>query len=159
MPYVEGESLRDLLRREKQLPLEDALGIAREVADALGYAHARGIVHRDIKPENILLVEERLRASILLAGGFIRARTRPEVDRLNYVTRVGTPTLMLNGRYDSLFNIAERVKPMFDLLGTPAEQKRFILYDTDHIPPRSEFIKEILAWLDEYLGPVGYPLR
>ena len=55
MPYVEGESLRSRLEREPQLPLEDALSIAREVADALGYAHSRGIVHRDIKPENILL--------------------------------------------------------------------------------------------------------
>ena len=54
MPYVEGESLRDRLTRGKQLPLEDALQIAREVADALGYAHALGLVHRDIKPENIL---------------------------------------------------------------------------------------------------------
>ena len=55
MPFVEGELLRDRLRREKQLPVEDALRIAREVADALSYAHGRGIVHRDIKPENILL--------------------------------------------------------------------------------------------------------
>ena len=57
MPYVEGESLRDRLTREKQLPLEDALKIAREVADALSCAHSRGLVHRDIKPENILLEE------------------------------------------------------------------------------------------------------
>jgi len=55
MPYVEGESLRDRLERDRQLPLDDALQIAREVADALSYAHARGVVHRDIKPENILL--------------------------------------------------------------------------------------------------------
>ncbi|HEV7704800.1 MAG TPA: protein kinase [Gemmatimonadaceae bacterium] len=55
MPYVEGESLRDQLAREKQLPLEDALRIGREVADALQYAHAHGVIHRDIKPENILL--------------------------------------------------------------------------------------------------------
>ncbi len=55
MPYVEGESLRDRLDREKQLPVEDALRIAREVADALDYAHQHGVVHRDIKPENILL--------------------------------------------------------------------------------------------------------
>src|SRR5690348_8817024 len=55
MPYVEGESLRDRLTREKQLPQEDALRIATEVAGALAYAHSRGVVHRDIKPENIML--------------------------------------------------------------------------------------------------------
>jgi TolB-like protein/tRNA A-37 threonylcarbamoyl transferase component Bud32/Flp pilus assembly protein TadD len=55
MPRVQGESLRDRLNREKQLPVDDALRIAREVADALSYAHAHGVVHRDIKPENILL--------------------------------------------------------------------------------------------------------
>ncbi|MDP3772762.1 MAG: serine/threonine-protein kinase, partial [Gemmatimonadales bacterium] len=55
MPFVEGESLRDRLEREKQLPIEDALQISREVADALSYAHSHDIVHRDIKPENILL--------------------------------------------------------------------------------------------------------
>ncbi len=55
MPYVEGESLRDRLTREKQLALEDTLRVATEVAGALAYAHSRGVVHRDIKPENILL--------------------------------------------------------------------------------------------------------
>ena len=55
MPYVEGESLRDRLRRETQLPVADAVRITREVADALEYAHRRGVIHRDIKPENILL--------------------------------------------------------------------------------------------------------
>jgi eukaryotic-like serine/threonine-protein kinase len=55
MPYVEGETLRDRIAREKQLPVDDALRIAREVADALGYAHAHGLVHRDVKPGNILL--------------------------------------------------------------------------------------------------------
>ena len=55
MPYVAGESLSDRLQRERQLPLMDALRIAYEVADALGYAHAHGVVHRDIKPGNIML--------------------------------------------------------------------------------------------------------
>ena len=55
MPYVEGESLRERLTREKQLPLDEALTLAREIADALSFAHARGVIHRDIKPENILL--------------------------------------------------------------------------------------------------------
>ena len=55
MPYVEGESLRDRLTRETQLPVDEALQVAREVADALAYAHSQGVIHRDIKPENILL--------------------------------------------------------------------------------------------------------
>ena len=70
MPYVEGESLRDRLRRETQLPVDEALRIAREVADALAYAHEQGVVHRDIKPENILL--ERRPG----AGGRLRHRAR-----------------------------------------------------------------------------------
>ena len=59
MPFVQGESLRGRLNREKQLPVEDAIRIAREVADALDYAHRQGVVHRDIKPENILLHDGR----------------------------------------------------------------------------------------------------
>jgi eukaryotic-like serine/threonine-protein kinase len=69
MPYVEGESLRTRLEREKQLPLDDALRIAREVADALSYAHQQGVIHRDIKPENILLARAR-------HGGRFRRRSR-----------------------------------------------------------------------------------
>ena len=57
MPLVEGESLRDRLRREKQLPIADAIRLTCEVASALDYAHRRGFIHRDIKPENILLQE------------------------------------------------------------------------------------------------------
>ena len=55
MPYVAGESLRDRLNREKQLPVADAIRITTEVAAALDYAHRHGVIHRDIKPENILL--------------------------------------------------------------------------------------------------------
>ena len=59
MPYVEGETLRARLGREKQLPVDEAVRIAREVADALDYAHRHGVIHRDIKPENILLHDGR----------------------------------------------------------------------------------------------------
>src|SRR6185437_6099681 len=58
MPFVDGASLRDRLTREKQLPVADALRIAREAAQALQYAHQHGVIHRDIKPENLLLTED-----------------------------------------------------------------------------------------------------
>jgi dienelactone hydrolase len=98
-------------------------------------------------------VEERLVVSVLLGGG-LRGRARPEADQMTYVTRVRTPTLMLNGRYDTLFPYETSIEPMFDLLGTPDEHKELKLYETDHIVPTNDFIRETLAWLDRYLGPV-----
>lgn len=83
MPYVEGGSLRDRLRQEVQLEVDEAVRIAREVAGALDHAHARGIVHRDIKPENVLLNGERVLvadfgiAKALLAGDAPGSSPRP----------------------------------------------------------------------------------
>ena len=96
-------------------------------------------------------IEDRLALNLLIGGG-VNARGRPEVNAINYVSRVTIPTLMLNGIYDTY--IDQSIRPMVDLLGTPTEHKKFILYETDHIPPRAEFIKETLAWLDKYFGPV-----
>ncbi|MCR4410631.1 MAG: protein kinase [Candidatus Saccharicenans sp.] len=98
-------------------------------------------------------VEERLKVSVLLGGG-LWGNYRPEAHPATYVSRVKIPTLMLNGIYDSVYPPETSAKPMFRLLGTPAEHKRQILYETDHIPPYNEYVKETLAWLDKYLGPV-----
>jgi serine/threonine-protein kinase len=92
MPYVEGDSLRQRLNREKQLSLQDALGIASDVADALAYAHARGVIHRDIKPENILLHGGRAMVSDF---GIARAIGEAGGNRLTETgLAVGTPTYM-----------------------------------------------------------------
>ncbi len=99
-------------------------------------------------------VEERFKTTIILGGG-LTGRGRPEANQINYITRVKTPTLMLHGKYDTLFPYETSIKPMFDLLGTPDEHKELKLYETDHIPPRNEFIRETLAWLDRYLGLVN----
>jgi formylglycine-generating enzyme required for sulfatase activity len=98
-------------------------------------------------------VEERFRTSVLVAGGLMGVG-RPEASDLTYVTRVGLPTLILNGKYDVFFPPETSSQPLLDLLATPLEDKRLMLYETDHIPPRTEYIKETLAWLDQYLGPV-----
>jgi serine/threonine-protein kinase len=92
MPYVEGESLRDRLLREKELPLEDALRITREVGDALSYAHDHGVIHRDIKPENIMLTGDH---AVLADFGIARAIDTAGGERVTKSGHfVGTPMYM-----------------------------------------------------------------
>jgi len=100
-------------------------------------------------------IEDRLKVNILIVGGF-NGLLLPEVHAINYVSRVKIPTLMLNGRYDYRYNLDINVKPFFNLLGTPPEHKELKIYETDHYVPRSEMIKEVLAWCDKYLGPVKF---
>jgi len=92
MPYVEGESLRSRLRRERQLPLEDALRISTETARALDYAHRQGVMHRDIKPENILLTKD---GDTLVADfGIARALAGADERLTETGMSVGTPAYM-----------------------------------------------------------------
>jgi eukaryotic-like serine/threonine-protein kinase len=92
MPYVEGESLRDRLRREVQLPLEEAVRLTREIADALDYAHSRGIIHRDIKPENILLAGGHARVADFGVAKAVEASGGDQLTETGLA--VGTPTYM-----------------------------------------------------------------
>jgi serine/threonine protein kinase len=124
VPCMEGESLRQRLDRERQLPLEDALRITREVAGALDHAHRRGVIHRDIKPENILLEEGH---AIVADFGVARAVTRAvDESRTTAGMAVGTPAYMspeqasgdteLDGRSDQ-YSLACVLYEM--LAGTP----------------------------------------
>jgi serine/threonine protein kinase/Flp pilus assembly protein TadD len=92
MPFVEGESLRHRLNRERQLPLEDALQIARNVGAALDYAHRQGVVHRDIKPENVMLHEGE---ALVTDFGIAKAVTAAANENLTQTgSAVGTPAYM-----------------------------------------------------------------
>ena len=92
MPFVEGETLRARLDREKQLPVEAALQITQEVADALAYAHGRGVIHRDIKPENILLDGGH---AVVADFGIARAVTAAGAESLTQTgMAIGTPSYM-----------------------------------------------------------------
>ncbi len=99
-------------------------------------------------------VEKRIRANVLYVAGLSFQRSFPEVDAVHYVTRVTQPTLMLNGELDFFFPAETSQRPMFELLGTPPEHKRRITYPRGHTVPKIDLIKETLAWLERYLGPV-----
>src|SRR6266700_2412023 len=92
MPYVEGESLRDRLNRERQLPIEEAVAIASAVANALSYAHSHDVVHRDVKPENILLSNGEAVVADFGIAGAIEAAGGGKLTRTGLV--LGTPAYM-----------------------------------------------------------------
>ena len=92
MPFIEGESLRSRLRRERQMSLSDALSIARQIADALGHAHEREALHKDVKPENVFLVGNR---ALLMDLGIARAITRSIDETMTGSgLALGTPSYM-----------------------------------------------------------------
>jgi hypothetical protein len=159
MPYVEGETLRDRLSREQQLPVDEALQIATQVAGALSYAHSHDVVHRDIKPENILLAGGEV---VVADFGIARAITEAGGERLTSTgIAVGTPAYMspeqgsaesqLDGRSD-IFSLACVLYEM--LAGAPpfvgptvqAIQARRM---TDPVPPLRTVRETVPADVEE----------
>ncbi|HKT78873.1 MAG TPA: protein kinase [Vicinamibacterales bacterium] len=107
-------------------------------------------------PLPLLALESRFKAAILHSAGFTYRRLPAEMDAVNYASRITIPVLMMTGRHDYVFPFETSQKPLFNLLGTPANQKRHVVYDAGHDPlPRSQVIREILLWLDKYLGVPG----
>lgn len=102
-----------------------------------------------------LAVEPRFKAATLLAGGFYHFAP-PETAPQNYLPRVKLPVLLVTGRYDFGSPYETAQKPFFELLGTPAKDKRHVVLDGGHMPPQyNEIVKEMLAWADSRMGPVN----
>lgn len=99
-------------------------------------------------------VEKRIKVVVLNVGGMEMHKALPEVDQINFIPRVTQPVLMVNGKHDMFFPVETSQMPMFDLLGTPKKDKKIYIYESGHLVPRIDFVRESLAWYDQYLGVV-----
>jgi dipeptidyl aminopeptidase/acylaminoacyl peptidase len=103
----------------------------------------------------ILALEPRIKAGILVSG-CLGGGPPPEVDPFNFAPRVRTPTLLLNGRYDFVCPPPTTQEPLLRLLATPARDKRHVQFESGHIPALQDIMREVLIWLDRYVGPVEF---
>jgi eukaryotic-like serine/threonine-protein kinase len=99
-------------------------------------------------------LEKRFKVAVFAAGGCDPDAVLPEADPMNFAQHVKIPVLMINGRYDFVFPLDTCQEPLFRSLGSPAQDKSHVLYDTGHAPPLLPMMKDTLNWLDHYLGTV-----
>jgi dienelactone hydrolase len=138
---------KDLMRTIDYLETRDDLDTSKLAYYGLSWGGYLGAI--------MPAIDQRIRANVLYVAGLCSQRALPEVEAINYISRVKQPTLMLNAEFDFFFPPETSQKPMFDLLGTPPEHKQRLTWPGGHSVPRPEMIRHTLAWLDRYLGPVG----
>jgi dienelactone hydrolase/predicted Ser/Thr protein kinase len=105
----------------------------------------------------VVAVEPRLKTAVFLSGGLSPRSPAefpvPEVDPINFLPRIRIPTLFMDGRYDLYYEVESTQRPFFALLGAPPQHKRHVIFENaGHVPPRMDVIREVLQWLDKYLG-------
>jgi eukaryotic-like serine/threonine-protein kinase len=164
--YERGDDLHTDSPSETTLYKDHVVMWAKDLSRSIDYLETR----RDVDANRIAYyglswgaalgailpaVEPRIKANVLYVAGLSFQRALPEADQINYVGHVTQPTLMLNGELDFFFPSETSQHPMFDLLGTPPDRKKRLVFPGGHSVPRTEMIKESLAWLDRYLGPVS----
>ena len=130
--------------------LESRHDIAKGKIGFIGFSWGGGIAPL------LLAVEPRISLAVIYVGGFYLQPSLPEADPVNFAPRVKVPVLMLNGRFDFFFPTATSQEPMFTLLGTPAEHKRRVVYETSHAIPRNEMIREVVDWMEKYWGTTAH---
>ena len=162
--FERQDGLHSNLPSESVAYKDHVLMWAKDVSRTIDYLATR----KDMRPDRVAYlgvswggalggilpaVEKRIRVVVLNVAGLGMEQALPEVDQINYLPRVAQPVLMLNGEYDSYFPLETAQKPFYRLLGTPVGDKKMIVYPSAHLVPRVEFVKETLAWLDQYQGP------
>ena len=144
---------------------DDVIQWSKDLGRSIDYVETR----KELDPQRVALygvafggdlvpllaaVEGRVKVGILVGGGLWRSKPLPEVDPFNFAPYARQPMLMVNGRVDFRHPLATRQMPLFELLGSPAKDKRHALVEGGNIPPTDVVTKEVLPWLDRYFGPV-----
>jgi dienelactone hydrolase len=162
--YERGDALGSDYPAETSFYREHAIQWANDLGRSIDYLETRADIDRDrlafyglswgASQPQLLAVEDRFKAAVLYSGGFYLTKTLPEVDPIHFAPRVKLPVLMLNGRSDFFAPVETAQEPLYRLLGTPPPDKRHVIFESGHVLPQNEVIRETLDWLDRYLGPV-----
>jgi len=163
--YERGDGLKSDVPNTSTFYRDHVIMWAKDLGRSLDYLESRpeidhdrigyfGISWGSAMGPIMAALESRIKVLVLDIGCLYLHRALPEADQINFLPRVIAPVLMLNGRYDYYCPVKTSQLVMFRLLGTPKENKRQVIYESGHAVPRTEMIKETLAWLDRYLGPV-----
>jgi eukaryotic-like serine/threonine-protein kinase len=164
--YERGDGLESDVANMSSSYRDHVIMWAKDASRALDYAESRreldhqkiayyGYSWGAVMGAIIPAVDPRIKTCLIVLGGLDFARSLPEVDIINFVSRVKQPTLMLNGRYDFFFPIESTQEPFFQWLGSKKGEKKHLVFETGHNVQRSDLIRESLNWLDQYLGPVN----
>ncbi len=163
--YERGDDLHSDYQNTSTLYRDHVIYWAKDLGRTIDYVETRSDLDRAkiayygfswgaVEGPVLTAVEDRVKVNVLIAGGLEFADTLPEVEPVNFAPRVRKPVLMVNGRYDYIFPPDMSQNPLFRLFGAPEKDKRHVVFETGHVPPNDLMMKEILDWLDRYLGPV-----
>jgi eukaryotic-like serine/threonine-protein kinase len=166
--YERGDDLHSDYQNRSTLYRDHVIDWSKDLGRTIDYVETRrdldhkklafyGLSWGAVEAPVLTAVEDRIKVDILVSGGLEFQDTLPEVEPANFAPRVRQPVLMVNGRYDYIFPLTLSQAPLFRLFGAPDKDKRRVVCESGHVPPNDLMMKEILDWLDRYLGPVKRP--
>jgi dienelactone hydrolase len=164
--YERGDELDSDYPEETNFYKDHVIMWAKDMARSIDYLETRddldtsglafmGFSWGGVMGTILPAVEPRIEVNLLYVAGLLFQRALPEVDQINYVSRVTQPTLMVNGEFDFFFPLETSQKPLFELLGAAEDEKRYVVYPGSHSVPRGELVRELLEWLDRWQAPRG----